>query len=102
MRSLNRCLNTALLLPLMVALAFAASPAAAQSTRPDEGERKHAERLRAEVKDLDADAAKATATPAGQRRVTEAIAKQFNGQDSVVTSLRDRKMGHGEITTALA
>ena len=102
MRSLKRCLNTTLLLPLMVALAFAASPTVAQSTRPDEGERRQGERLRVEARDLDADAAKATATPAGQRRVTETIAKQFKVQDSVVTSLRSRRMGYGEITTALA
>ncbi len=102
MRNRKRYLNTALLLPLMAALTLVASPAAGQSTRPDDGERKHAERLQAQAKELDADAAKATATPAGQRRVTEAIAKQFKVQDSVVTNLRSRNMGYGEITIALA
>lgn len=77
--------------------------AAAQSSRPvDPAEQKHADRLGAETKELDAKAAKAAATPEGQRRVTEAIAKEFKVDPSVVTDLRNRKMGFGEITTALA
>ena len=41
-------------------------------------------------------------TPAGERRVTDAIAKDYKVGPSVVTDLRNRKMGYGEITIALA
>jgi len=68
----------------------------------DPSEQKHAERLGAEAKELDAKAGKAAATPEGQRRVTEAIAKDFKVDPSYVTDLRNRKMGYGEITIALA
>ena len=76
--------------------------ATAQSSLTDDGERKHAERLQTQAKDLDTDAAKATATPEGQKRVTEAIAKQFKAPEAVITDLRTKKMGFGEITIALA
>jgi len=76
---------------------------AAQSSRPvDPSEQKHGERLGTEAQELDAKAGKAAATPEGQRRVTEAIAKDFKVDPSYVTDLRNRKMGFGEITIALA
>jgi len=77
--------------------------AAAQSSGPvDPPEQKHAERLGVEAKELDAKAGKAAATPAGERRVTDAIAKDYKVDPSVVTDLRNRKIGYGEITIALA
>src|SRR2546425_8317316 len=85
------------------AVALFVTTAAAQSSGPvDPSEQKHAERLGAEAKELDAKAGKAAATPEGQRRVTEAIAKDFKVDPSYVTDLRNRKMGFGEITIALA
>src|SRR6266851_7011483 len=85
------------------AVALFVTTATAQSSRPvDSSEQKHAERLGTEAQELDAKAGKAAATPEGQRRVTEAIAKDFKVDPSVVTDLRNRKMGYGEITIALA
>src|SRR5881296_1622194 len=84
------------------AVALFVTTAAAQSSGPmDPSEQKHAERLGAEAKELDAKAGKA-GTPEGQRRVTDAIAKDFKVDPSVVTDLRNRKMDYGEITIALA
>ena len=84
------------------AVALFVTTAAAQSTGPvDPSEQKHAERLGAEAKEFDAKAGKA-ATPEAQRRVTDAIAKDYKVDPSVVTDLRNRKMGYGEITIALA
>src|SRR3989441_9696626 len=84
------------------AVALFVTTATAQSSGPlDPSEQKHAERLGAEAKELDARAGKA-GTPEGQRRVTDAIAKDFKVDPSVVTDLRNRKMGFGEITIALA
>lgn len=85
------------------ALAFLfVTAAGAQTSTPDPGEVKHAQRLETQAKALDADAAKATATPDGQQRVTEALAKQFKVSESTITDLRNRKMGYGEIGIALA
>jgi len=84
------------------AVALFVTTATAQSSGPmDPSEQKHAERLGAEAKELDAKAGKA-GTADGQRRVTDAIAKDFKVDPSVVTDLRNRKMGFGEITIALA
>ena len=85
------------------ALAFLfVSVAAAQPARPvDPGEMKHAERLQTEAKEIDADAAKAM-SPDGQKRITDTIAKQFKVDPSLVTSLRNRRVGFGEATVALA
>ena len=84
------------------AVALFVTTATAESSGPmDPSEQKHAERLGAEAKELDAKAGKA-GTPEGQRRVTDAIAKDFKVDPSVVTDLRNRKMGFGEITIALA
>ena len=63
---------------------------------------KHERQLQAEVKQFDADAARASKTSEGQRRVTERIASQFNVEPSVVTDLRSRKLGFGSATIALA
>jgi len=85
------------------AVALVVATAAAQSNGPvDPAEQKHAERLEAEAKELNAKAGKAAATPAGERRVTDAIAKDYKADPSVVTDLRNRKMGYGEIAIALA
>jgi len=85
------------------AVVIVVTTAAAQSSGPvDPSEQKHAERLGVEAKELDAKAGKAAATPAGERRVTDAIAKDYKVDPSVVTDLRNRKMGYGEITIALA
>src|SRR2546428_7235453 len=63
---------------------------------------KHERQLQADAKQLDADAARASSTPDGQRRVTERIAKEFKVQPSVVTDLRSRLGGYGQATIALA
>jgi len=82
-------------------VALFVTAANAQSSRPvDSSEQKHAERLGAEAQELDAKAGHAT--PEGQRRITEAIARDFKVDPSVVTDLRNRNMGFGEITIALA
>jgi hypothetical protein len=66
------------------------------------GEQKHASQLQAEAKRVDAGAAAAGSTPEGQRRVTQAIAKEFKVDESVVTSLRNRGLGFGEVAITLA
>src|SRR5947207_13527673 len=63
---------------------------------------KHERQLQADAKQLDADAARASSTPAGQRRVTERIAKEIKVQPSVVTDHRNRIDGNRHATTALA
>jgi len=63
---------------------------------------KHERQLEVDAKQIDADASRAAATPDGQSRVTERIAKQFKVQPSVVTDLRNRKLGFGSATIALA
>src|SRR6267378_6719383 len=63
---------------------------------------KHERQLQADARQLDADAARASSTPDGQRRVTERIAKEFKVQPSVVTDLRSRIGGYGQATIALA
>src|SRR5262249_50404908 len=85
------------------ALAFLfVSVAAAQPSPPvHPPPTKHAERLQTEAKEIDAGAAKAM-SPEGQQRITETIAKQFKVDPSVVTSLRNRRIGFGEATVALA
>jgi len=83
------------------ALAFLFVSVAAAQPQMDPGEMKHAERLHAEAKEIDAGAAKAM-TPEGQKRITETIAKEFKVDPSVVTNLRSRKVGLGEATVALA
>jgi len=89
-------------LVVVLTLMFA-GPAVAQTTKPmDKGEVQHAQRLQTQAQQLDADAATASTTSEGQKRVTETIAKQFKVDSSVVTDLRNKKMGFGEISTALA
>lgn len=76
--------------------------AAAQTTRPpDNGEIQHAQRLDAEAKALDDNAAKVTTTPQGQQRVAEAIARQFKVDDKVVSDLRAKNLGFGEVSITL-
>ncbi len=99
--SRHRChVSFALLGAIALLVAGAAS---AQERRPiDPGEQKHLERLQAEARELDAEAAGATATPEGQRRVTQALAKQFKVPESVVTDLRNPKPGYGGVAITLA
>jgi len=63
---------------------------------------KNEQRLQANVKKLDADAARAATTPEGQRRLDERLAKQFNVDSSIVTGLRGRHFSYGQATIALA
>jgi len=63
---------------------------------------KNERQLQAEAKQLDADAARASSTSEGQRRLDERLAKQFNVDPSVVTDLRDRHFSYGQATIALA
>jgi hypothetical protein len=63
---------------------------------------KHERQLQADATQLDADAARASTTPDGRRRVTERIARQFKVQPAVVTDLRSRLGGYGQATVALA
>jgi hypothetical protein len=63
---------------------------------------KHGQQVQAKARELDADAARASSTPDGQRRLTERIAKQFNVQASVVTDVRARTGSYGQATIALA
>lgn len=67
-----------------------------------EGEQRRAQQLQAEAKRLDAEAATASSTPEGQSRVTQAIAKELKVQESVVTNLRNKGLGYGEVTIAVA
>jgi len=68
----------------------------------DVKDQKHERQLQADATQLDADAARASNTPNGQRRVTERIAKEFKVQPSVVTDLHSRIGGYGQATIALA
>ena len=88
-----------------VALAIVGASLASPSTTPADDRQdniKHERQLQEEARQLDADAARASNTPEGQRRVTERIASQFSVQPSVVTDLRNRKLGFGGATIALA
>jgi hypothetical protein len=77
-----------------------AAPVAKALTDTD---RKMSEDLWVEQKRLDTDSAKMTAAkPDGRRRVTAMIAKQYNVPEKLVSDLRDRKLGYGEISVSLA
>jgi hypothetical protein len=65
-------------------------------------ERKVSEELWVEQRKVDSDTRTVAATPDGRKRVAEAIAKQMDVSDKVVSDLRGRKLGYGEITVALA
>jgi hypothetical protein len=75
------------------------APAAAALT---DAERKLSEELWVEQKRLDGDGAKLAAKPDGRHRVTAMLAKQYNVQEKLVSDLRDRKLGYGEISASLA
>ena len=84
-----------------LALLFVSVAAAQPGTQAvDPGEIKHGERIQSEANEINDETSKLT--PAGQKRVADSIAKQFKVDPSVVTELRNKKMGFGEITTALA
>jgi hypothetical protein len=65
-------------------------------------ERKLSEELWAEQRKVDSDTRALAASPDGRKRVAEAIAKQMDVSDKLVTDLRGRKLGYGEVTVALA
>lgn len=65
-------------------------------------QRKLSEELWVEQRKLDNDAKAVAATADGRRRVAETIAKEMKATDKLVMNLRDRKLGYGEITVALA
>jgi hypothetical protein len=68
-----------------------------------DAERKTSETLWAEQRKLDTGGARVMAgAPDGRRRVASTIAKHFNVPETLVNELRARKIGHGEITVALA
>ena len=65
-------------------------------------ERKVSEELWVEQRKVDSDTRTVAATPDGRKRIAEAIAKQMDVSDKLVSDLRGRKLGYGEITVALA
>jgi hypothetical protein len=82
---------------------FVAAVASAQPSRPaDSRGENDVERLQATGARLDADAARAASAPEGQRRVAERLAEQFKVDESLVTNLRTRKLGWGEVAITLA
>lgn len=89
-----------------VALALAAvlitGSAWAQAMKPlSADDQKKAAELQERAQRIDASAAK-TGTPEGQRRVTEALAKEFKVSDRTVTDLREqKKLGFGEVAITL-
>jgi hypothetical protein len=74
-------------------------PAAATLT---DAERKLSEELWVEQKRLDTDSTKLAAKPDGRARMTTLLAKQYNVQEKLISDLRDRKLGYGEISASLA
>ena len=85
---------------LIVGLAFAVSAAVAAEGAKDI--QKQALQLHADVRQLDADAARASSTPDGHRRLDERLVKQFKVDPSIVTGLRARGLSYGQMTIALA
>ena len=67
-----------------------------------DAERKLSEELWVEQKRLDTDSTKLAAKPEGRARMTTLLAKQYNVQEKLVSDLRDRKLGYGEISASLA
>ena len=76
-----------------------AVPAAATLS---DAERKLSEELGVEQKRLDTDSTKLAAKPDGRARITTLLAKQYNVQEKLISDLRDRKLGYGEISASLA
>jgi hypothetical protein len=80
----------------------AAKPAPAATKPLTDAERKVSEELWVEQKKVDTASSRMTSTSDGRRRVAETIAKQFNVSDKVVTDLRGRSLGYGEMVSTLA
>jgi hypothetical protein len=80
----------------------AAKPAPAATKPLTDAERKLSEDLWVEQKKVDTASARMTSTSDGRRRVAETIAKQFNVPDKVVSDLRGRNLGYGEMVSTLA
>jgi hypothetical protein len=75
-------------------------PTAAKLT---DAERKTADELRSEQKQLDISSARVmSGSPDGRQRVSETIARRFNVPEKVVNDLRARRLGYGEVTITLA
>lgn len=75
-------------------------PTAAKLT---DAERKTADELRSEQKQLDISSARVmSGSPDGRQRVSETIARRFNVPEKVVNDLRARRMGYGEVAITLA
>jgi len=88
--------------PQTVAKAVAkpiAKPAAVKPLSP--AEKKISEELWAEQRKVDTDTRALAATADGRKRIAEAIAKQMDVSDKLVSDLRGRKLGYGELTVAL-
>jgi hypothetical protein len=64
-------------------------------------EKKISEELWAEQRKVDSDTRALAATADGRTRIAEAIAKQMDVSDKLVSDLRGRKLGYGELTVAL-
>lgn len=77
-----------------------AKPAAVKPLSP--AEKKISEELWAEQRKVDTDTRALAATADGRKRIAEAIGKQMDVSDKVVTDLHGRKLGYGELTVALA
>ena len=89
--------------PQTVAKAQAVAAKAPMAVKPlTPAQRKMSEELWVEQRKLDSDARAAAASADGRRRIAETIAKELKATDKLVMNLRERKLGYGEITVALA
>jgi hypothetical protein len=88
--------------PQTVAKVQAAAKAPAALKPLTAAERKVSEELWVEQRKVDSDTRAASATPDGRRRIAETIAKEMKVSEKLVSDLRGRKLGYGEITVALA
>ena len=76
-----------------------AKPMAVKPLTP--AEKKLSEELWAEQRKVDTDTRALAASADGRKRIAEAIAKQMDVSDKLVSDLRGRKLGYGELTVAL-
>ncbi len=85
--------------PQTVAKVVAKPAAAVKPLSP--AEKKISEELWAEQRKVDTDTRALAATADGRKKIAEAIAKQMDVSDKLVSDLRGRKLGYGELTVAL-
>jgi hypothetical protein len=76
-----------------------AKPAAVTPLSP--AQKKISEELWVEQRKVDSDTRALAATAEGRKRIAVAIAKQMDVSDKLVSDLRGRKLGYGELTVAL-